>query len=172
MQLPSNFDFTEYSSSRDGTDTPSLNPSTAGWGSDAPTFGFSSDPFGGSAGSSMAAPADMFALQQTPVSAGVEQGRTPVGWAAGAAAVALVGLVFALVAVNGGSVLFAAIGWVMSVPAAFLLAKHISADTTQRTRAVYQPSVFPRIVYWSAVALTGLGILLNAWQIADWAGRL
>ena len=51
------------------------------------TIGFASDPFGGSAGSSVAAPADMFALQQPAVSAGVEQGRTPVGWAAGAAAV-------------------------------------------------------------------------------------
>lgn len=172
MQPPSNFDFSEYSSSRDGADTPSLDPSAAVWGSEVPTFGFSSDPFGGAAGPSIAAPADMFATLQTGVSVGVEQGRTPIGWAAGAAAVALVGLACAVVAIRGGPVLFATIGWFMSWPAAYLLAKHISADTRQRTRAVYQPSVLPRIVYWSAVAFTGLGIVLNAWQIADWAGRL
>ncbi|MFD6858139.1 hypothetical protein ACFWCF_12485 [Rhodococcus sp. NPDC060090] len=167
---PDPFDFSEYSSSQDGTDPPPPDPNGPVWGS-SPTFGggfdTSSDPFGPSTMSATAAP-DTFVSQQGAFT----QGKTPAGWVAGAFMAALVGLVLALVALLGGSVVLAWVGWGLAVfLAAPLLAAHMSADTKERARPVYQPSKLSHTVYWVALVLAAAAIVLSAWEIAEWMGR-
>ncbi|MFL1592767.1 hypothetical protein NQ854_07685 [Rhodococcus ruber] len=78
MQSPSDkFDFSEYSSSRDGTDTPSPDPSEAVGGS-APTIASTPDPFGPDA-SSVFATADVFVPERLADSSRLARGRIPVG---------------------------------------------------------------------------------------------
>ncbi|MDC3728831.1 hypothetical protein JRB27_24215 [Rhodococcus sp. Rp3] len=173
VQSPSDpFDFSEYSSSRDGIDTPSTTPSGPAWGS-APTFGSHPDPFGPGASSPAFASTDVFASEQPVRSSGFSQGKTPVGRVVAACAVAVVGLVLAIIALALGSVGFAVAGWALAGPiAALLLATYMIADTKQRALPVYQPSKAAQVIYWVTVACAAAGVLLGAWQIADWFGRL
>lgn len=118
---------------------------------------------------SATAPSDTFVSQQGTFT----QGKTPAGWVAGAFMAALVGLVLAIVALLGGSVAFAWAGWGLAVfLAAPLLAAHLSADTKERARPVYQPSKLSHTAYWMTLVLAAAGIILSAWEIAEWVGRL
>ena len=85
----------------------------------------------------------------------------------------MTGLVLAGIAVVVGSVGVAAGGWILAGPiAALLLATYMIADTKQRAFPVYQPSKPAQFIYWATVALAAIGVLVSAWQIADWFGRL
>lgn len=78
-----------------------------------------------------------------------------------------------MIVVVTGSVGFAFAGWALSGPAAALvLAKYMITDTKERALPVYQPSKPSQVVYWTAVGFAALGVLVSAWQIADWFGRL
>lgn len=170
---PDPFDFSEYSTSRDGTDTSPPDSGGPVWGN-TPTFGggftTSPDPFG--PGTTSATP-DAFASAAPARSPSFAQGRTPAGWAAAALVTALAGVVLAIVALLGGAVGFAVAGWLLSGPtAALLLAKHMIADTTERALPVYQPSKAAQTLYRVAVGLAAAGIVASAWVIAEWAGRL
>lgn len=167
------FDFSEYSSSRDGTDTP---PSDSPWSAGPPAgggFGIPNDPFSGFATQGVPTGDSFATLQQPARPSGLEQGRTPLGWVLGAFVVVLVGVGATLLAVALGPVAWAFLGWSMAGPvAALLLAQHMVADTKERTLPTYDASRFLQGTYWLSVALAAVGIVLGAWQIAEWAGRL
>lgn len=168
------FDFSEYSGSRDGADAtspespwPAAGPPAGG------AFGAPNDPFTGFGGAVSAPAADVFASHRPAGSTGLAQGRTPLVWVFGAFFVVLFGIGGALLTITGGPVAWAWIGWFLAGPvAAILLAQHMVADNKERTRPTYAASKFLQGTYWVSVGSALVGILLGAWQIADWMGRL
>lgn len=168
------FDFSEYSSSRDGADNPPSDSPWAGIQPAADPFGTPNDPFSGFGGASNAPAGNGFATpHQLARPSGVEQGRTPLAWVLGAFLVTLVGIGATLLTFALGPVAWAVLGWLLAGPvAALLLAQHMVADTRERTRPTYDGSSFLHGTYWVSVALAAVGIVLGAWQIAEWAGRL
>ncbi|MDQ2722797.1 MAG: hypothetical protein M3Y19_05760 [Actinomycetota bacterium] len=130
-------------------------------------------PFGQVPQFGVAAPdADPFAddtMSRVPPS--VAQVRPPVLWLALGAAVAVVGMVLALVL--GTHIFIAVISWVLAGPVAIgLLATFTIVDTGQRARPLYSfPSWLPW-AYRGVLVLAVLGVAAGAWRIAEWAGRL
>lgn len=101
----------------------------------------------------------------------LEQVRPPLLWLVLGAAVALIGLVLALVV--GSHVWLAMTGWVLAGPLAIgALATFTIRDTGQRARPLYSfPSWLPW-AYRGVLLLAMLGVAAGAWRIAEWAGRL
>lgn len=94
-------------------------------------------------------------------------------WLWSAALAAVVGVGLALVACIGGSVVAGAVGWAFAGLVTFgLLACFTMLDTRQRAMSVYAKSATAGIVYGVVMAAAFAGVVLGAWSIADWAGRL
>lgn len=101
------------------------------------------------------------------------QGSPPLHWLAFAALAALAGIAATAVALGGGPVPFALLGWGLAGLVAFgLLAVFTVLDTRKRALAVYAASGLALLAYKGVVVVAGVGVLLGAWSIADWAGRL
>ncbi len=98
--------------------------------------------------------------------------RTGPPWAISLAA-GVLGLAGALVAWFGGAVSMAFICWVVAGPVAMgLLAFFIVRDAQARVTGVYTRPGWVDVIYWGAVAATLLGVLVCAYRIAIWVGRL
>jgi len=98
-------------------------------------------------------------------------GGPPVSWLIAAAVTAGIGLVLGALPVN--SVAAYGFGWLLGGPAAIgLLAVFNLRRTDYQARFVYYGE--PAWVGWlarSAIALSALAIVLDAFRIADWAAR-
>ncbi|BCN58337.1 hypothetical protein RE9427_17070 [Prescottella equi] len=94
-------------------------------------------------------------------------------WLAYAGLAAVIGIALTVVSVSGGSVLFAFVGWALAGLLAFgMLALFTTLDTRKRAMPVYARSKVVERAYGVAVAVAFVGVVLGAWSIADWAGRL
>lgn len=141
---------------------------------DLPTGGF--DPFASQppVEHSSAAPDEVFGGP-----AGRAQMRSlavagpPLALFTAAFAVAVIGVVLGIVAASTGSmVLLAFAGWLLAGPAAIgALAWFSSIDTRRRLSSVYSAPTWLSTAYWVVVGTCAVGIGIDAWQIALWAGR-
>lgn len=96
--------------------------------------------------------------------------RPPVLWLWLALAAGALGGALALAL--GGSIVIAALAWVVAGPGAFaLLAQFTSRDTRLRAAPLYVAPTWVPMLYRFAVAIALVGIVCAAWRIADWAGR-
>lgn len=177
MVPPSNpFDFSEYTDPRHGSGGSSYP------GSNGPV-GAGPDPWAGAAATGFGPPTfgppkqpeqgrqqHVFGGNPQPADT-IVLGRPPVVWLAVAGVVALVGAVLAIVA--GGSAAFAVVAWLLAGPAAIgVLAVYTVLDTQQRALPVYAQPTWTRAAYGGVLAVAAVGILISAWFIADWIGRL
>ncbi|MDT5192165.1 MAG: hypothetical protein QOI28_4416 [Mycobacterium sp.] len=97
----------------------------------------------------------------------------PLVWFAVALALAVAGVVLALLsALSGGVLATALVGWLLAGPIAIgALALYIRVDTRRRTESIYSAPRWVATLYWAVLAACLIGIALGAWQIALWAGR-
>lgn len=97
-------------------------------------------------------------------------GTPPWAWLLAALVVGLVAVVIALTL--GASVLYAVGAWLLAGPVAIgLLAVFTQQDVRRRSLPIYAAPHWLPALYWSAVAVAGVGVLASAWNIAEWAGR-
>lgn len=101
-----------------------------------------------------------------------ESASAPVAWLAAGAVLAALALVAALL--FGGTVSVAIAGWLVAGPVVIGL---LALYTLRQTRALALPfatgpSSGLRLAYAGVVALTMIAVLVSAWRIAEWAGRL
>jgi hypothetical protein len=97
-------------------------------------------------------------------------GAPPRAWLLAALVAGLVAAVVALTL--GASVLYAVGAWLLAGPVAIgLLAVFTQQDVRQRSLPIYAAPHWLPALYWSAVAVAGVGVLAGAWSIAEWAGR-
>lgn len=84
----------------------------------------------------------------------------------------VMGVLGALVAyLLGETTVWAFVAWALAGPVAVaLLAFYVYRDTRQRARAVYSGDA--TWLYWIALVAIGLGVVVSAWRIAQWAGQL
>lgn len=98
-------------------------------------------------------------------------GRPPVVWLYAALGAAVVGLVIALLLNEPIGLVF--VGWFVAGPVAIgLLAAFSVFDTRRQAQPIYDPVDWAKTLYYVVVAVAMLGVLLSAWWIAQWAGRL
>ena len=98
----------------------------------------------------------------------------PLKWFAVALALAVAGVVLALVsAAEGGGVIAPALaGWLLAGPLAIgALAAYTRVDTRRRSESIYSAPRWTARLYWAVLLVCLAGIALGAWQIALWAGR-
>jgi hypothetical protein len=97
----------------------------------------------------------------------------PMVWFAVALALAVAGVVLALLsALSGGVLATALVGWLLAGPIAIgALAVYTRVDTRRRTESIYSAPRWAARLYWAVLAACLIGIALGAWQIALWAGR-
>ncbi|KJF19590.1 MULTISPECIES: hypothetical protein [Rhodococcus] len=105
----------------------------------------------------------------------VVQVRTaPTAWLAAAGAVATIGLIVAVVAfvvLDSGPV--AVVAWILGGPVAIgLLALFTYRDTQARASAFYTEPLWVSSVTRVVLAISCIAVLISAWNIADWIGRL
>ncbi|WP_394254123.1 hypothetical protein [Pseudoclavibacter helvolus] len=94
----------------------------------------------------------------------------PVPLLAGAAGVAVVG---AALAVLLGAPVFAALGWLLSGPAAIgLVAAYMLTDTKRRTQPTYSPPTWVSGALIATLVIILLGVVAASLQLAFWVGRL
>lgn len=171
---PDPFDFSDYSSSEARSDHgPHVEPDrvtgfSGGFDApyQAPAPGF---PPGGPASFGSHNPDGVFdnAGVRTPVA----MTSTPIGWLIAAALVALVGLILALASFGSGPIAVAA--WVVSgLTAIGVLAVFTVRDTKARAGAFYSQPVWVPWTVRVVFVLSCAGVLISAWNIADWIGRL
>lgn len=166
------FDFSDYASSRSGGDKQSPFGSAAAGPLFSPFMG-PTDPTPPASSSETVLPGDAFAVPAPRPTAAVAQGKPPVQWLAYAGLAAVIGIALTVVSVSGGSVLFAFVGWALAGLLAFgMLAMFTTLDTRKRAMSVYAKSRLAERAYGVAVAVAAVGVVLGAWSIADWAGRL
>lgn len=166
------FDFSEYASSRSGGDKQ--------WPSDSAAAGPLFSPFMGppqpatpASSSETALPGDPFAVPAPRSTAALAQGKPPVQLLALAGLAAVIGIALTVVSVSSGSVVLGVLGWASAGLLAFgLLTWFTTLDTQRRAMAVYAKSGAAVVVYWGVVAVSIMGVVLGAWSIADWFGRL
>lgn len=64
------------------------------------------------------------------------------------------------------------LAWLLAGPVAFgLIAWFANRDTRERARALYSESPLSRILFWAAVAVSIVAVLIAALQLAFWIGR-
>ena len=100
--------------------------------------------------------------------------RPPLKWFAVALALAVAGVVLALLsATSGGGVFTTALaGWLLAGPIAIgALAVYSRVDTRRRSESIYSAPRWAATLYWAVLVVCLVGIALGAWQIALWAGR-
>lgn len=166
-QPNSPFDFSEYSSSRTPSDdAEGFEPST--WG---PHDAGNPSPFGAPDPASYGGGPAAGVFAEAPVADEITVAKPPVLWLALAAAAALASLLVAGIALSAPSL--ALVGWALAGPIAIgLLAVFTLVDTGRRAAAVYAEPTWAKPAYWGVLAVAGVGILLSAWRIAEWIGRL
>lgn len=78
-----------------------------------------------------------------------------------------------------GAIIFGAIGWLAlcawllsGLVTLSLLATFTSIDNGRRASLFYSVSTFALVLYWATLAVAFAGIIISAWHIADWIGRL
>jgi hypothetical protein len=164
------FDFSDF-----GGRTSTAAPARANQsGSSVPSGGF--DPFAGQP--PVVHPAagfdDAFGGSAGHMSTGsLAVGGPPLLLFAGAFAVAVTGVVLAVLSVADSAVLLAFWGWLLAGPVAIgALAVFSSVDTRRRISSVYSTPSSVHTAYWVVVATCAAGIGAGAWQIALWAGGL
>lgn len=75
--------------------------------------------------------------------------------------------------VAGAAVPVALVSWVLAGPLAIgLLAVFVTRDARAQTRPVYVRPDWIGALYGVTIVIAAAGILLSAWRIADWVGRL
>lgn len=95
----------------------------------------------------------------------------PVVWLSAAGFVALVGVVLALCSFGSGTL--AVIAWIISgIVAIGVLAAFTVRDTRARASAFYSQPVWIPWVVRAVLVISCAGVLISAWNIADWIGRL
>jgi hypothetical protein len=95
----------------------------------------------------------------------------PVTWLCLASVAALAGLVVA--APRFTSTWLYAMSWLLAGPVAVgLLAVYSRRDTQQQAKVFYTISAWSPWAYRAVLVVSALGVLLSAWRIADWVGRL
>lgn len=97
--------------------------------------------------------------------------RPPLLWLLLSLVTALIGL--------AGSIIFAPSGppaiftWFLSGPISFLLIVVFTViDNSRRTSLFYSVNSFAVALYWITLALALAGVILSAWHLADWIGRI
>lgn len=86
----------------------------------------------------------------------------------------LVGAAAAVVAALWGHAAPVALAaWTAAGPVGVgFLALYSRQDTRRRTLPVYNAAGWTPLLYWAAVSAIGVGIVISAVRIAEWAGRL
>lgn len=84
------------------------------------------------------------------------------------------GVVAAVVAILAGTAVVPAMAaWFVAGPLAFsALALYVSRDTRERARGTYTAPGWAPTGYWVAVVTALVAVVLTAFRIAQWAGRL
>jgi hypothetical protein len=175
VRPPDPFDFSEYSRPQPGNSgvpdqgAGDFTRSSGGFGAPPPLSQQSPPGFGQPPG--MAA-VDSFG--GVGPSAPVQMRTAPTAWLTAAGAAAVIGLIVAVVALAAlDSGPLAVVAWVLSGPVAIgLLAAFTYRDTQARASAFYTE---PLWVPWATrvvLAVSCIAVLISAWNIADWIGRL
>jgi hypothetical protein len=95
----------------------------------------------------------------------------PVVWLSAAGFVAVVGVVIALCSFASGTL--AVVAWTLSgIVAIGVLAAFTVRDTRARASAFYSQPVWIPWVVRAVLVISCAGVLISAWNIADWIGRL
>ncbi|WEV33964.1 hypothetical protein [Mycolicibacterium fortuitum] len=193
MSTPSPFDFSDFGPpARPGPPGPAPGPGgRPAPGPGGPSSGF--DPWAGEppAAQPQSASHEIFGAppsahpmggqdafgQPITVGPGAAALRTtgpPLIWFAVALALALAGVIIAVIgAVMGPMIVTAVAGWLLAGPVAIgALAVYTRVDTRRRTDAIYSAPNWTSTLYWAVLAVCFIGIAVGAWQIALWAGRL
>lgn len=182
VRPPDPFDFSEYSRPQPGN---SGAPDQGGGDFTRPSGGFGAPPSlsqqppsgFGQPPSGFGQPPGMAAVDSfggVGPSAPVQMRTAPTAWLTAAGAVAVIGLIVAVVALAAlDSGPLAVVAWVLSGPVAIgLLAAFTYRDTQARASAFYSE---PLWVPWATrvvLAVSCIAVLISAWNIADWIGRL
>lgn len=142
-------------------------------------FGSPAGPGGGS--DSFASSGSTAATASAPVSTGGGVNYTSGPWAPLIAAVvtAVVGLVIAIIpmvssmtATMTNYVVLAAIAWVLCGVVTFILAgRYTMKDNKLRANSVYVAKDSQKTLYWVALGIGSVGVLLTAIEIALWASK-
>lgn len=75
--------------------------------------------------------------------------------------------------VAGGVPVLAVAAWALAGPAAFaMLGAFTTADTRRRAHSVYVAPTWLRAAYWVAVVAALVAVVVTAYRIAEWVGRL
>ncbi|MGW6694916.1 hypothetical protein ACWF62_14210 [Rhodococcus sp. NPDC054953] len=172
------FDFSDYAGSRPDSDT-SWSAGTSNTAAAFDPFSGESSTAPGDAGSAFGGFAsggtlDVFGAQAARLTASALSGEPPVKWLVAAGVAAVVGAGTGVGAViAGGPTIVAFLGWLLAGPAAvLLLGGFTTRDTAQRALPSYTEKAAAKWCYGIVAAVALVGIVLGAWSIADWAGRL
>lgn len=96
----------------------------------------------------------------------------PTGLLVAAAVVAVLGLAVGIVSLFLIAPL-SALGWVLAGPVAIgLMALYLARDTARRSAAIYVRPDWVKAAYAGVVVLFVIAVLVTAYAVADWVGRM
>lgn len=172
VRPPDPFDFSDYSRPRSengGVPDQGHADFTRSSGSfGAPSSGQQQRVFGQPPGASPAASGSVGR------SAPAQMRTAPATWLTAGGAAAVIGLtvaVVAMIALDSGPV--AVLAWILGGPVAIgLLAVFTHRDTQARASAFYSEPTWISISTRVVLVTSCIAVILSAWNIADWIGRL
>lgn len=97
--------------------------------------------------------------------------RPPLVWLLISLLLALAGLAGAILVAPGGSL--GIYTWLLSGPVAFaLLVVFTVIDNSRRASLFYRVSSVAQLLYWATLVVAFAGVIVSAWHVADWVGRI